>query len=107
MAAVGRAPWCTHDQMTRACNLAAARCDGEAATDASPELRRSAVSTRTDPQPPDSHDPSSSTGGGDDPAAPAHRRPTVWIVLCAVLALAVVGLGIWALNAQSDADDAQ
>ena len=31
----------------------------------------------------------------------------MWIVLCAVLALAAVGLGIWALTAQSDADDAQ
>jgi ABC-type transporter Mla subunit MlaD len=35
------------------------------------------------------------------------RRPTVWIVLCGVLALAVVGLAIWAFSAQSDADDAQ
>ena len=35
------------------------------------------------------------------------RRPTVWIVLTCVLAIAVVGVGIWALNAQSDADDAK
>ena len=35
------------------------------------------------------------------------RRPTVWIVLTCVLAVAVVGVGIWALNAQSDADDAK
>jgi hypothetical protein len=31
----------------------------------------------------------------------------MWIVLCGVLAVAVVGLGIWALSAQNDADDAQ
>jgi chromosome segregation ATPase len=35
------------------------------------------------------------------------RRPTGWIVLCGVLAIAVVGLAIWAFSAQSDADDAQ
>jgi chromosome segregation ATPase len=35
------------------------------------------------------------------------RRPTVWIVLTCLLAVAAVGLGIWAVNAQSDADDAQ
>lgn len=35
------------------------------------------------------------------------RRPTGWIVLSCVLAVAAVGLGIWAINAQSDADDAQ
>ena len=37
----------------------------------------------------------------------SRRRPTVWIVLSCVLAAAAVGLGVWALNAQSDADDAQ
>jgi hypothetical protein len=36
-----------------------------------------------------------------------NRRPTVWIVLTCVFALAAVGLGIWAINAQSDADDAK
>jgi ABC-type transporter Mla subunit MlaD len=36
-----------------------------------------------------------------------HRRPTVWIVLTCVFAVAAVGLGIWAVNAQSDADDAK
>ena len=35
------------------------------------------------------------------------RRPTVWIVLTCVFAVAAVGLGIWAMNAQSDADDAK
>jgi ABC-type transporter Mla subunit MlaD len=35
------------------------------------------------------------------------RRPTLWIVLTCVFALAAVGLGIWAVNAQSDADDAK
>jgi hypothetical protein len=34
------------------------------------------------------------------------RRPTVWIVLTCVFAVAAVGLGIWALSAKSDADDA-
>jgi chromosome segregation ATPase len=43
-----------------------------------------------------------------DPLQPApHKRPTVWIVLCCGLAVAVVGVGIWAYSAQSDADDAQ
>jgi ABC-type transporter Mla subunit MlaD len=42
-----------------------------------------------------------------DAAMPEHRRPTVWIVLTCVFALAAVGLGIWAVNAQSDADDAK
>ena len=36
-----------------------------------------------------------------------HRRPTVWIVLTCVFAVAAIGLGIWAINAQSDADDAK
>ena len=36
-----------------------------------------------------------------------NKRPTVWIVLSCVLAAAVVGLGIWAFSAQSDADDAR
>jgi ABC-type transporter Mla subunit MlaD len=35
------------------------------------------------------------------------RRPTVWIVLTGVFAVAAIGLGIWAMNAQSDADDAK
>ncbi len=35
------------------------------------------------------------------------RRPTVWIVLTCVFAVAAIGLGIWGLNAQSDADDAK
>ena len=37
----------------------------------------------------------------------SNRRPTVWIVLTCVFALAAVGLGIWAINAQSDADSAK
>jgi ABC-type transporter Mla subunit MlaD len=44
-------------------------------------------------------------GSGREPDH--HRRPVGWIVVSCVLALAVVGLGIWAFNAQSDADDAQ
>jgi len=35
------------------------------------------------------------------------KRPTGWIVTCGVLAVAVVGLAVWAFSAQSDADDAQ
>jgi hypothetical protein len=35
------------------------------------------------------------------------RRPTEWIIACGVLAVAAVGLAIWAFSAQSDADDAQ
>ncbi len=35
------------------------------------------------------------------------KRPTVWIVLCCVLAVGLVGVGIWAFSEQSDADDAQ
>jgi chromosome segregation ATPase len=43
----------------------------------------------------------------DDRQEPKERKPTVWIVLCGVLAVAVVCLGVWAFSAQSDADDAQ
>ena len=35
------------------------------------------------------------------------RRSTAWKVVSGVLAVAVVGLAIWAFGAQSDADDAQ
>jgi uncharacterized protein HemX len=42
-----------------------------------------------------------------EPRSPAKKRPTVLIVLCGVLALAVVGLAVWAFSAQSDADDAE
>jgi chromosome segregation ATPase len=41
------------------------------------------------------------------PEADVRRRPTAWIILSGVLALAAVGLAIWAFSAQSDADDAQ
>src|SRR5690349_21582578 len=60
--------------------------------------------------------PGGAEGEGDATGAPpgggpeeerGHGRPTGWIVLCGVLAVAVVGLGIWALSAQSDADDSQ
>lgn len=37
----------------------------------------------------------------------AKPRSTGWIITAAVLAVAAVGLGIWAFSAQSDADDAQ
>ena len=65
------------------------------------------MSTQTDDQSPESRKPSDAAPTEGDAAPSSHGRPTVWIVLCAVLALAVVGLGIWALTAQSDADDAQ
>jgi exonuclease VII small subunit len=39
--------------------------------------------------------------------APQRRRPTLWIGLTLLCALAAVGLGIWAFSAQSDADDAE
>jgi predicted phage tail protein len=65
------------------------------------------VSTQTDDQSPESRKPSDAAPTEGEAAPSSHGRPTVWIVLCAVLALAVVGLGIWALTAQSDADDAQ
>jgi pyruvate/2-oxoglutarate dehydrogenase complex dihydrolipoamide acyltransferase (E2) component len=35
------------------------------------------------------------------------RRPTVWIVLTVLFACAALGLGVWALSAQSAADDAE
>ena len=41
------------------------------------------------------------------PAQPGRRRPTLWIGLTVLCALAAVGLGIWAFSAQSDADDAE
>ena len=65
------------------------------------------MSTQTDDQSPESRKPSDAAPTEGDAVPSSHRRPTMWIVLCAVLALAVVGLGIWALTAQSDADDAQ
>jgi predicted phage tail protein len=65
------------------------------------------LSTQTDDQSPESRKPSDAAPTEGDAAPSSDGRPTVWIVLCAVLALAVVGLGIWALTAQSDADDAQ
>jgi septal ring factor EnvC (AmiA/AmiB activator) len=49
----------------------------------------------------------STPGEPTPPEADARRRPTGWIVLSGVLALAAVGLAIWAFSAQSDADDAQ
>ena len=33
-------------------------------------------------------------------------RPTVWIAIAAVCALAAIGLGIWAFTTKSDLDDA-
>jgi septal ring factor EnvC (AmiA/AmiB activator) len=38
---------------------------------------------------------------------PKPKRPTGWIVITVLLAVAVVVLAIWAAGAQSDADDAQ
>jgi hypothetical protein len=36
----------------------------------------------------------------------ASNRPTVWIVIAAVCALAAIGLGIWGVTTNSDLDDA-
>ena len=47
----------------------------------------------------------SGAGSGREPDH--HKRPVGWIVLSCVLALAAIGLGVWAIGAQSDADDAQ
>jgi Skp family chaperone for outer membrane proteins len=69
------------------------------------------MSTRKEPTPPESDGAPTETPApgqaGQPPEADARRRPTGWIVLAGVLALAVVGLAIWAFSAQSDADDAQ
>jgi uncharacterized protein HemX len=52
--------------------------------------------------------------GGDVPsdlpavaAAPRGKRHTALIALCALLAIAVVGLAVWGANQKSNADDAQ
>src|SRR5215218_10591156 len=64
-----------------------------------------------DTPPPDGA--ASATNGGNgaagppEDAEPGRRRSTVWIVLSGILAVAAVGLGIWALSAQSNADDTQ
>jgi hypothetical protein len=34
------------------------------------------------------------------------KRPTTWIVIAAILALAAIGLGIWGFTTKSDLDDA-
>jgi hypothetical protein len=61
----------------------------------------------TEPIPPDAEAASAGTPARTPNEPGPHRRPTGWIVLSCVLAVAAVGLGIWAFNAQSDADDAQ
>lgn len=53
--------------------------------------------TSTSPEPDDQR----------SPAAPERGRPTLWIGLTVLCALAAVGLAIWAFSAQSDADDAE
>ena len=52
---------------------------------------------RTEPSPP----------ARNEPPPPAKKRSTGLIVLCALLALAVVGLAIWGFSSKSDADDAE
>ena len=52
-------------------------------------------------------DRSAAVASRDGEAEAKHRRPMGLIALCGVLVLAVVGLGIWALSAQSDANDTQ
>ena len=56
----------------------------------------------TPPQPP------TTNATLNDPRAPQeHRRPLGWIIASCVLAVAAIGLGVWAFSAQSSADDAQ
>jgi type VI protein secretion system component VasF len=45
--------------------------------------------------------------GSREDAIVKRGRSTLWIVLCGILAVAAVGLGVWALSAQSNADDTQ
>jgi chromosome segregation ATPase len=45
--------------------------------------------------------------GSREDAKVKRGRSTLWIVLCGILAVAAVGLGVWALSAQSNADDTQ
>jgi len=63
--------------------------------------------TPSDPLPTDANsNPVEASAPTPRPEGP-HRRPLGWIVLSCVLAVAAVGLGVWAINAQSNADDAQ
>jgi chromosome segregation ATPase len=41
-----------------------------------------------------------------EPSRREHKRPTVWIVLTAILGIAVIGLLIWAIVTRSDLDNA-
>lgn len=43
----------------------------------------------------------------DPPARDLRKRPTGWIVACALLALVAIGCAVWAFQAGSDADDAE
>jgi type VI protein secretion system component VasF len=45
--------------------------------------------------------------GSREDAIVKRGRSTLWIVLCGILAVAAVGLGVWALSAQSNEDDTQ
>jgi hypothetical protein len=63
------------------------------------------------PGPPDEQPRS---GGGSPPAersggaSPSRGNPPIgWIALAAILALAAIGLGIWAFTTRSDLDDAE
>lgn len=59
-----------------------------------------------EPTPPDATTPAS-VAPLYPPESAGRKRPTAWIILSAVLALAVVGLAAWALSNKSDADDAE
>jgi hypothetical protein len=61
-----------------------------------------AMTTPTDP--PHLPPADGARGAAAQPTEP-RRRPLVWIAVCTVLALAVVGVTIWALSLQSDLDD--
>jgi chromosome segregation ATPase len=58
---------------------------------------------KPDPQP-ESDPPPEAKPGGEEAR---RRRPTLWIVLTVLFALAAVGLGIWAFSLNSDLDDAE
>jgi chromosome segregation ATPase len=59
------------------------------------------------PETPSDSDPRGAPPAPRDAAPPAsHKRPWGWIALAGLLAAGVVGLGIYAMNLNSDLDDA-
>jgi predicted negative regulator of RcsB-dependent stress response len=78
---------------------------GQEHAQASPATSHSpAAKGRTEPA------PAGPPPGGDasgTPASPRRKRPWALVALCALLAIAVVGLAVWGAGQKSDADDAQ